>query len=143
MQKFAVVFVRHFPIGKKLLAETAAKGIKLRDYMMRYINLRNVFIELYKAKRGIFNLQKLEKRLKRKDIVGAMHHLDDMVDLLNLKMKKRFVNNLDVVENLVKVCQKLGEKGVAFTNRMLFRTERDYTVSKKEASAPAPAQGTK
>ncbi len=91
---------------------------------MKYINLRAAFIWIYREKKGILNLQKIEKKLKYKPIEAVMYHLDDMVDLLNMKFKQRFVNNLDVVENMVKICQKLEEKGAPLTSRLLYTTER-------------------
>jgi len=130
------MFTRHVAVGKKLLKETKANGIKLRDYFMKYINLRNVFIQIYKNKRQLLNLQKIEKKLKKRKIEEIIYHLEDMMDLLNMKYKERFVNDLDLVDNLVKICMKLTEKNFIFTNKMLYSTEWKEENPEKSGAKP-------
>jgi len=79
------MFTRAYFMEKELLNEINAKGIKLRDYFMKYLSLRSVFIYIYRNKRQIFNLQKIENKLKKKKIEEVIYKVDDMMDLLNMK----------------------------------------------------------
>ncbi len=129
------MFTRHAAIGSKLLGETKKKGIKLPDYFSEYVNLRNVFIQIYKTRKELLNPQKIEKRLRKKPIDEVIYHLEDMVDLLNMKFRARFVNNLDLVENMVKICKKLSEKEFVFTTKLLFQSAYDYGDKGKEGKS--------
>jgi len=68
------------------------------------------------------NVNRLNKKLKSRTIEEIMHHLRDMLDSFSMKFKERFVNNLDLVENMVRLCVKLSEKGFSFTNKLLYST---------------------
>jgi hypothetical protein len=102
--------------------DTKEKGIALKSYFSRYINLRYVFIQIYKNNKQLLNLKKLEKKLKHKSIEEVLYHLEDMTDSLNMKFKKRFINDLDLVDNMIRICDKLIEKGFKFTNKYLYDT---------------------
>jgi len=130
------MFTRAYFMEKELLNEINAKGIKLRDYFMKYLSLRSVFIYIYRNKRQIFNLQKIENKLKKKKIEEVIYKVDDMMDLLNMKYKERFVNDLDLVDNLVKICMKLTEKNFIFTNKMLYSTEWKEENPEKSGAKP-------
>jgi len=121
-ENFGLLFNRHVPIGGKLVMDTKEKGIELRPYFSRYINLRYVFIQIYKNNKQLLNLKKLEKKLKHKTIEEVFYHLEDMIDSLNMKFKKRFINDLDLVDNMVRICDKLVEKGFKFTNKYVYDT---------------------
>eukprot|EP00831_Metopus_contortus_P011926 TRINITY_DN14782_c0_g1_i5.p1 TRINITY_DN14782_c0_g1~~TRINITY_DN14782_c0_g1_i5.p1 ORF type:complete len:116 (-),score=31.96 TRINITY_DN14782_c0_g1_i5:194-541(-) len=79
--------------------------------------------DVYK-RQGLLNLQKIQKRLKKNPIEKVIYHLEDMVDLLNMKYKVRFVNNLDLVENVVKIISKLKEKFFVITSKYYFQVKK-------------------
>eukprot|EP00826_Nyctotherus_ovalis_P016914 TRINITY_DN14938_c0_g1_i1.p1 TRINITY_DN14938_c0_g1~~TRINITY_DN14938_c0_g1_i1.p1 ORF type:complete len:137 (+),score=43.68 TRINITY_DN14938_c0_g1_i1:850-1260(+) len=127
------MFNRHVPIGSKLVRDINEKGITLRPYFSKYINLRHVFIQIFKNNKQLLNLKKLEKKLRHKSIEEVLYHLEDMIDSLNMKFKKRFINDLDLVDNMVRICDKLIEKGFKFTNKHLFNTYHDAKATGKNS----------
>eukprot|EP00826_Nyctotherus_ovalis_P006179 TRINITY_DN11439_c0_g1_i6.p2 TRINITY_DN11439_c0_g1~~TRINITY_DN11439_c0_g1_i6.p2 ORF type:complete len:129 (-),score=46.69 TRINITY_DN11439_c0_g1_i6:215-601(-) len=116
------MFVKHRDIGKRLMSDVRLKKIKLRPYFMKYLNLRRISIHIYNTQKQIMNVNRLEKKLKHKSIEEAMHHLRDMLEPFNIKFKERFVNNLDLVDNMVRLCSKLLEKEFNFTSKLVYNT---------------------
>ena len=123
------MFNRHIPIGNRLLKDVTSKGIKLRPYFLEYLNLRNIFVQIYKTKKHLLNLKKLEKKLKHKTFEELICQLEEMTDSLNIKFKVRFINELDLVYNMIRICAKLNEKGIVFSNKYLYKTI--YKIEKK------------
>jgi len=117
-KKWALVLPKRYPTVNKIYSEIKEKGIKLEEFWNHHLNLKLMFKELInnKGMQNIFNMNKIKDKLKYKDLSHCLSSFNIMCDLLNVKQEEKFLNNLDLVENEIRLIQKLIDKGVSFTN---------------------------
>eukprot|EP00830_Metopus_es_P013066 TRINITY_DN30_c0_g2_i1.p1 TRINITY_DN30_c0_g2~~TRINITY_DN30_c0_g2_i1.p1 ORF type:complete len:388 (-),score=92.35 TRINITY_DN30_c0_g2_i1:100-1164(-) len=116
-KKYELLFVHHAPIEFRLLAEAEEKKITLADCFFHYVNLKKLIINLYYNHKGVLNTKIIENKCKGRPIENYIRHCEDMTGLLGIKHKERFLNNLDLVDNMVSILKKLGEKSVDYTTQ--------------------------
>jgi hypothetical protein len=92
--------------------EAERKGIKLRDYFWRYINLKSIFLDVFEHRKHVLNLQSIKHLLKGHSPHSCIRSIVKMSKLLNLKHQERIVNGLENIQNIVNIIRKFNDKGV-------------------------------